>query len=126
MRRLKRGGHGRAAVVVPNGTLFGDGLCARKYSKSAPLAYEDLAACRDWWHNRQADECAWKVSAAALVKRNYDGNVTACNLDIKNPHMGEVEDDREPMEIVDAIIERERAIMSLMDKIKVELAGHVR
>ena len=34
MRRLKRPGHGsehggRAAVVVPNGTLSGDGVCAR-------------------------------------------------------------------------------------------------
>jgi type I restriction enzyme M protein len=34
MRKLRRGGHGaersgRAAVVVPNGTLFGDGVCAR-------------------------------------------------------------------------------------------------
>jgi len=34
MRRLKRPGHGsasggRAAVVVPNGTLFGDGVCGR-------------------------------------------------------------------------------------------------
>lgn len=34
MRKLKRAGHGsehggRAAVVVPNGTLFGDGVCAR-------------------------------------------------------------------------------------------------
>lgn len=30
MRKLKRGTNpGRAAVVVPNGTLFGDGICAR-------------------------------------------------------------------------------------------------
>ena len=29
MRRLKRGGRGRAAVVVPNGTLFGGGVSAR-------------------------------------------------------------------------------------------------
>lgn len=30
MRKLKRGPNpGRAAVVVPNGTLFGDGICAR-------------------------------------------------------------------------------------------------
>ena len=28
-RRLKRGGRGRAAVVVPNGVLFGDGVAAR-------------------------------------------------------------------------------------------------
>lgn len=29
MRRLKRGGKGRAAVVVPHGVLFGDGVAAR-------------------------------------------------------------------------------------------------
>ncbi|MFM9857402.1 HsdM family class I SAM-dependent methyltransferase [Pseudoxanthobacter sp. M-2] len=29
MRRLKRGGLGRAGVVVPNGILFGDGIAAR-------------------------------------------------------------------------------------------------
>lgn len=29
MRRLKKAGNGRAAVVVPNGTLFGDGVAAR-------------------------------------------------------------------------------------------------
>jgi type I restriction enzyme M protein len=29
MRRLKRGGHGRAGVIVPHGTLFGDGVAAR-------------------------------------------------------------------------------------------------
>lgn len=29
MRRLRRGGRGRAAVVVPHGVLFGDGVAAR-------------------------------------------------------------------------------------------------
>lgn len=29
MRRLRRSGHGRAAVVVPHGVLFGDGVAAR-------------------------------------------------------------------------------------------------
>lgn len=29
MRRLRRGGRGRAAIVVPNGMLFGDGIAAR-------------------------------------------------------------------------------------------------
>ncbi|MGD9419469.1 MAG: N-6 DNA methylase [Verrucomicrobiota bacterium JB025] len=29
LRRLSQGKAGRAAVVVPNGTLFGDGICAR-------------------------------------------------------------------------------------------------
>jgi type I restriction enzyme M protein len=40
MRRLKRAGHGRAAVVVPNGTLFGDGVAAR--IKSDLLTQFDL------------------------------------------------------------------------------------
>ena len=178
MRRLKRAGRGRAAVVVPNGTLFGDGLCARikadllerfnlhtvvrlpegvfapytdiptnliffdttgptrdiwyyeqprpegrrKYSKTAPLAYEDFAACRAWWNDREENERAWKVSSGGLVKRDEDGVITACNLDIKNLDAGEVEDHREPLEIVDAIIEHERSILALMDEIKVELA----
>jgi type I restriction enzyme M protein len=117
MRKLKRPGHGsekggRAAVVVPNGTLFGDGICARikeellkefnlhtivrlpqgafapytdipanliffnrqgptrdiwyyelplpegrkKYTKSAPLQFEEFADCLAWWHNRGSGE----------------------------------------------------------------------
>ena len=178
MRRLKRGGQGRAAVVVPNGPLFGDGICARikadllerfnlhtvvrlpegvfapytdiptnliffdtsgptrdiwyyeqprpegrrKYTKTAPLAHEDLGACRAWWRTRGENERAWKVSAAELVRRDDEGNVTGCNLDIKNPHTGEVEDQRKSTEIVESIIDRERTILSLMDEIRAELA----
>ena len=152
MRRLKRGGRGRAAVVVPNGTLFGDGISARikadllerfnlhtvvrlpegvfapytdiptnliffdtdgptrsiwyweqprpegrrKYSKTAPLRYEELAGCLAWWKNREENEHAWKVDASGLTERDDRGRVTACNLDIKNPHSGEVVDHRSP------------------------------
>ena len=178
MRRLKRAGQGRAAVVVPNGTLFGDGVCARikadvlerfnlhtvvrlpegvfapytdiptnvlffdtsgptreiwyyeqpkpegrrKYTKTAPLTHDDLEACRAWWHEREENERAWKISAEGLIGRNDEGNVTTCNLDIKNPHTGDVQEHRKPLEIVDAIIERERAILAIMDEIKSELA----
>jgi type I restriction enzyme M protein len=178
MRRLKRAGRGRAAIIVPNGTLFGDGLSARikadllerfnlhtvvrlpegvfapytdiptnliffdtsgptreiwyyeqprpegrkKYSKTAPLTYEELASCLAWWKDRDENERAWRVVAADLVKRDAQGRVIACNLDIKNPHSGEIEDHRRPLEIVEAIVERERAILSLVDEIKAELA----
>jgi len=123
MRKLRR--HpttGRAAVVVPNGTLFGDGVSGRikeellrefnlhtvvrlpqgvfapytdipanliffdragptsdiwyyelplpegrkKYSKTAPLQYEDFAACLEWWGQREGNAQAWKVDFAAL------------------------------------------------------------
>ena len=160
MRRLKRAGRGRAAVVVPHGTLFGDGISARikadllekfnlhtvvrlregvfapytdipanliffdttgptkdiwyyemplpegrkKYSKTAPMAYEEFADCLAWWKKREPNERAWKVSAADLIQRDAQDRVVACNLDIKNPHSGEVADHRAPAEIVDAIL----------------------
>ena len=177
MRRLKRGARGRAAVVVPNGTLFGDGLSARikadllerfnlhtvvrlpegvfapytdiptnlvffdtngptgtiwyyeqprpegrrKYSKTAPLLYEELADCLTWWNDRKEHERAWKVDAKGLVRRDEQGRVTACNLDVKNPHSGETVDHRAPAEIVDGIIEKERRILAIMDEIKATL-----
>ena len=178
MRRLKRGGRGRAAVVVPNGTLFGDGVSARikadllehfnlhtvvrlpegvfapytdiptnliffdttgptteiwfyeqprpegrkKYTKTAPLLYEEFADCLAWWSNRTENEHAWKAPANGLIQRNGDGRVTACNLDLKNPHAGEAIDHRPPEEIVDSIIEKERRILAIMEEIKATLA----
>ena len=181
MRRLKRAGRGRAAVVVPHGTLFGDGISARikadllekfnlhtvvrlregvfapytdipanliffdttgptkdiwyyemplpegrkKYSKTAPMAYEEFAECLAWWKHREPNECAWKVSAAELIQRDDQDRVVACNLDIKNPHSGEVVDHRAPAEIVDAIIAQEQRIIGIMDEIKAVLAERV-
>lgn len=112
---------GRAAVVVPNGTLFGDGVCAvikeellkefrlhtivrlpqgvfapytdipanllfferggptdtiwyyelplpegrKKYSKTAPLQFEEFAPALAWWNAREEGPQAWKVDFAA-------------------------------------------------------------
>jgi type I restriction enzyme M protein len=112
---------GRAAVVVPNGTLFGDGISAvikeemlkefklhtivrlpqgafapytdipanlliferggptdtiwyyelplpegrKKYSKTAPLQFEEFASALAWWSNREEGPQAWKVDFAA-------------------------------------------------------------
>lgn len=126
MRKLRVAGfgaekHGRAAVVVPNGTLFGDGVSAvikeellkefnlhtivrlpqgvfapytdipanlifferggptetiwyyelplpegrKKYSKTAPLQFDEFQDCLAWWNNRQEGPHAWKVDFAA-------------------------------------------------------------
>ena len=112
---------GRAAVVVPNGTLFGDGISAvikeemlkefklhtivrlpqgvfapytdipanllfferggptdtiwyyelplpagrKKYSKTAPLQFEEFAPALAWWNAREEGPQAWKVDFAA-------------------------------------------------------------
>ncbi len=181
MRRLKKRGRGRAAVVVPNGTLFGDGIAARikadllenfnlhtvvrlpegvfapytnipanliffdttgptrsiwyyeqpkpegrkKYSKTVPLTYEEFQPCVDWWANREPNEQAWQVEAAGLIQRDDDGRVTACNLDLKNPHTEGTEDHRTPAEIVDGIVAKERRVLAVMDEIKATLAEPV-
>lgn len=181
LRKLKRGGQGRAAVVVPNGTLFSDGIAARikadllesfnlhtivrlpegvfapytdipvnliffdtsgptraiwyyeqprpegrkKYSKTAPLTYEEFAPCLAWWKDRETNGQAWRVDASGLIQRDEAGRVTACNLDIKNPNTEEVEDHRTPSEIVDAIIDKERQGLEIMQDIRAALAEQV-
>ncbi len=62
------------------------------------------------------------MSAADLIQRDAQGRVTGCNLDIKNPHSGDVADHRAPTEIVDAIIAQEKRILGIMDEIKAALA----
>lgn len=118
-RCAERGG--RAAVVVPNGTLFGDGVSAvikeemlkefrlhtivrlpqgvfapytdinanllfferggptdtiwyyelplpegrKKYSKTAPLQFEEFASAQAWWNAREEGPQAWQVDFAA-------------------------------------------------------------
>ena len=163
-------------MVVPNGTLFGDGVSARikadllkgfnlhtvvrlpegvfapytdiptnlifldtagptqtiwyyeqprpegRKKYTAPLLHEELDDCLAWWSDRTENEHAWKVDAGGLIQRNGDGRVTACNLDLKNPHASQAIDHRPPEEIVDSIIEKERRILAIMEEIKATLA----
>ncbi len=132
---------GRAAVVVPNGTLFGDGISAvikeellkefrlhtivrlpqgvfapytdipanllfferggptdtiwyyelplpegrKKYSKTAPLQFEEFAPALAWWNAREEGPQAWKVDFAA--KR-------AAAVDAATPHWQRAEAER--------------------------------
>ena len=174
MRRLKRLGRGRAAVVVPNGTLFGDGIGARikaelleqfnvhtivrlpegvfapytdipvnliffdtsgptssiwyyeqplpegrrRYTKTAPMVYQEFEPCLAWWRRRETNERAWQVDGANLIQREDAGRVIGCNLDVKNPHERGAEDHRKPLEIVDAIIDAERRAQTIVDELK--------
>jgi len=138
--------NGRAAVVLPDGTLFGEGVktkikkllteeCnlhtiirlpngvfnpytgiktnilfftkgtptkdiwyyehpypagVKNYNKTKPMKFEEFQTEIDWWGNeedgfasRVENEQAWKVGIDEIIKRNF-------NLDIKNPHVGEI------------------------------------
>jgi type I restriction enzyme M protein len=178
MRKLRRqptsaGRPARAAVVVPNGTLFGDGVCARikeellkefnlhtivrlpngvfapytgiptnllffdrsgptkevwyfeqslpegrkNYTKTAPIQFEEFAACQTWWGTREENERAWKVPAAELLANN-------CNLDRKNPRAAVDIAHLPPEELAASILRKERRIAEIMGNIRDLLAKH--
>jgi len=174
MRRLKRGGKGRAAVVVPHGVLFGGGIAARikadlirdfnlhtvvrlpegvfspytgiatnilffdtakttsdvwfyeqpkpegrkNYTKTAPLTFDELKPCLEWWNARKGNEQAWAVKGQHLIEIDEAGRVIACNLDLKNPNVSGVVDHRTPLEIIDSIEAEEQRILTIMGNIK--------
>ena len=176
MRKLHRqptsaGRPARAAVVVPNGTLFGDGVCARikeellkefnlhtivrlpngvfapytsiptnllffdrsgptkvvwyyehplpegrkNYTKTAPIQFEEFAACQSWWSSRENNDRAWTVSVAELLAIN-------CNLDRKNPRGAAAIAHLPPEELAASILQKEKRITEIISRIQGALA----
>lgn len=163
--RAERGG--RAAVVVPNGTLFGDGVAAlikeqllkdfnlhtivrlpqgvfapytdipanllfferggptrdiwyyeiplpegrKKYSKTAPMQFEEFADCLAWWKKRKEGPHAWKVKASEIAKRGY-------NLDLKNPNAKQGIEYVPPAELVARMRVHEAEVQKLLGEIE--------
>ncbi|MGM9426299.1 N-6 DNA methylase [Hydrogenophaga sp. MI9] len=158
---------GRAAVVVPNGTLFGDGISAvikqellkefklhtivrlpqgvfapytdipanllfferggptdtiwfyelplpegrKKYSKTAPLQYEEFAPVLAWWNAREEGPHAWKVSAVDVVARGH-------NLDFKNPHAKVGLEHADPKDLIASMRSHEAEVVRLLADIE--------
>jgi len=169
---------GRAAVVLPDGTLFGEGVktkikqlltqeCnlhtivrlpngvfnpytgiktnilfftkgtptkeiwfyehpypegVKNYNKTKPMKFEEFQTELDWWGNesdgfasRKENEQAWKVSIEEIIARNY-------NLDIKNPHVGELIN-HDPKQLLADYARQQAEIQSLRDQLKDILAN---
>lgn len=178
MRKLRMVGFGadkggRAAVVVPNGTLFGDGVAAlikqqllkdfnlhtvvrlpqgvfapytdipanllffdrngstgdiwfyelpmpagrKKYSKTAPLQYEEFADCLAWWNDREEGQQAWKTTAAKVAAR-------AWNLDLKNPNAKQGLEHADPKDLIASMRSHEAEVQKLLGEIE-KLVGEV-
>jgi len=164
---------GRAAVVLPDGTLFGEGVktkikkllteeCnlhtiirlpngvfnpytgiktnilfftkgqptqkvwfyehpypagVKNYNKTKPMKFEEFQTEIDWWGNeadgfasRVENEQAWQVSIDDIIARNF-------NLDIKNPHVGEVIS-HDPQELLTDYAKQQDDIQALRDQLK--------
>ena len=169
---------GRAAVVLPDGTLFGEGVktkikkmlmeeCnlhtivrlpngvfapytgiktnilfftkgqptqdvwfyehpypagVKNYSKTKPMKFEEFQTEIDWWGDeadgfaaRVENEQAWKVSMADIIARNF-------NLDIKNPHVGEVIS-HDPDELLADYNRQQQQISALRQQLKTILGN---
>ena len=168
---------GRAAVVLPDGFLFGDGIKSRikeklltecnlhtivrlpngvfnpytgiktnilfftkgkptehvwyyehpypegikNYNKTKPMRFEEFQTEIDWWgiedngfKSRTENEQAWKVSVKDIIDSNY-------NLDIKNPHVGELIN-HDPDELLAQYNSEQKEISSLRIQLKGILA----
>ena len=51
----------------------------KSYSKTRPIKISEFDTLKEWWHNRQENEQAWKVNIKTIKENGF-------NLDIKNPH----------------------------------------
>ncbi|HKI55427.1 MAG TPA: class I SAM-dependent DNA methyltransferase [Anaerolineales bacterium] len=172
IKLLKR--DGRAAVVLPDGFLFGEGMKTRlkemlleecnlhtivrlpngvfapytgiktnilfftkgtptkhvwfyehqypdgasSYNKTKPMQFKEFEEQENKWWGTEADgfaarienEFAWKVSFEDIQSRNY-------NLDIKNPHVGELIN-HDPDELLAKYAKQQQEIGSLRDQLK--------
>ena len=98
----------------------------KAFNKTKPMKFEHFYACTDWWgegkaikakakrKNREENEYAWKVSIDEIVERNY-------NLDIKNPHVGELIS-HDPEELLADYAKQQSDIQQLRDQLKGILA----
>ena len=89
----------------------------KKYSKTAPMQFEEFAECLAWWNDRKEGPQAWKASAAEIAQRGY-------NLDLKNPNAKQALEHVEPAQLVARMRAHEGEVMRLLDEIE-KLVGEV-
>ena len=57
----------------------------KRYSKTKPLRSEEFDPLLTWWHDRIENEHAWRVPVEEVLRRDGDGTVVSCNLDLRHP-----------------------------------------
>ncbi|MFC0015217.1 MULTISPECIES: class I SAM-dependent DNA methyltransferase [Allobacillus] len=86
-----------------------------RYSKTRPLKKQEFDIAKQWWHDREENEHAWKVSIEEIKKRNY-------NLNIKNPNAedGEV-NQKSALEIIKELQTSQEEVFGIMEALEDEL-----
>jgi type I restriction enzyme M protein len=88
----------------------------KNYTKTKPLRDAEFDACRALWDTRAETEHSWLVPVEQVVENDY-------NLDIKNPSSQEALVHRPPEQLAESIVDKERRILELMQRVKSVLAG---
>ena len=83
----------------------------KKYSKTKPMRFEELADCQAWWKKRKENDRAWRVSAADITANGF-------NLDLRNPNRPDDLTHRPPRELLAELVDTEREILTLLEKLE--------
>jgi type I restriction enzyme M protein len=68
-----------------------------------------------WWHNREVNQFAWKLSVDELAARNY-------NLDCKNPHQETIEHG-DPETLMNDYLAISQQLLQAQQALKAELVA---
>jgi type I restriction enzyme M protein len=88
----------------------------KKYSKTKPMRFDELADCQAWWTKRVENERAWRVPVADIESSGF-------NLDLRNPKRPDDLSHRPPAELLGELIETEREILQLLTALESEIGS---
>ena len=86
----------------------------KAYSKTKPIQLAEFDSLKTWWRQRQASQQAWSVDIASIKANGY-------NLDIKNPHQPQAEQQHSSTELLDLLQQSFSKSDQLLDQLRAEL-----
>ena len=86
----------------------------KAYSKTKPIQLAEFDNLKTWWRQRQASQQAWSVDITSIKANGY-------NLDIKNPHQPQAEQQQSSTELLDLLQQSFSKSDQLLDQLRAEL-----
>ncbi len=86
----------------------------KAYNKTRPIQKNEFETLKKWWIHREPGELAWKVFIADLEANGY-------SLDIKNPHVSEVQHTYTSAELLTLLHDSFRQSDKLLEQLKKEI-----
>ncbi len=86
----------------------------KAYSKTKPIQGVEFDGLKHWWVNREESEAAWQVDFETIKASGY-------NLDLKNPHQPEEEQQHSSAELLDMLHQSFLKGDELLGKLRKEL-----